>query len=89
MNTVNASTGISPFVLKTGHSLHVILPLNIASHDIATTDSTPEDEKAQKCVEDMEEEMNMAKDNLLAAKLHQAHKIGQWTLLTTSVTKYS
>ena len=81
MNTINASTGISLFVLKTGYSPHVIPPLNIASDDIPATDSTPEDEKAWKFIKNMEEEMNMAKDSLLAAKIHQAHKANKdWSV---------
>lgn len=77
MNTVNASTGMSPFVLKTGWSPHVVPPLNITHPGPGPTDTPSDKEEARKFVKDMEEETNAAKDSLLAAKIHQAHKVNK------------
>jgi hypothetical protein len=74
MNTINASTSVSPFILKMGRSPHILPPLNIGNSHMGPTDTSSDEAKAHKFVEEMEEETNMAKDSLLAAKIHQAHE---------------
>ena len=80
MNTVNASTGVFLFILKTGRSPHVIPPLSVTRPP--TTDNvTPEEDQAQNFMSDMEEETNTVKDSLIAMKIHQAHEANKdWSL---------
>ena len=68
MNTANASTGFSGFLLKTGWSLQVILLLIPLSAD-ATTEQTTAHEIMTHVTLDIKE----AQDNLLAAKICQAY----------------
>jgi hypothetical protein len=73
VNTIHASTGMSPFILKTGRSPRLI-PLLVNLVTIPNEEPTPPDMAAARIfMENMEEETNTAKDNLLTAKLHQAH----------------
>ena len=68
MNTVNSSTGFSPFHLKTGRSPCIIPPLAPA-----LTTTTTADVDAQKLITQLELNIKEAQDNLLAAKIHQAY----------------
>lgn len=90
MNTVNASTGFSPFQLKTGCSPHLIPPLvdGIILQLL-------EDSDAFKFLDSLQIDVLEAKDNLTAAKIEQAHhankaraiehvyNVGDRVLLTT------
>ena len=67
MNTVNKSTGFSPFQLRMGRSARLIPPL-----EPATADITPEEERTQKTISKLEVIMMEAQDNLLHAKISQA-----------------
>ncbi|KAG5725077.1 hypothetical protein E4T56_gene10250 [Termitomyces sp. T112] len=68
MNTVNSSTGFSPFQLKTGRSPRVIPPL--ASLPIR---ASKEKRTAHELIEKLQTDMKEAQDNLLAAKVRQAY----------------
>lgn len=72
MNTVNALTGFSPFILKTSHSPHLLPPLVNTPHD-EMEPAPPEAEAARQFIKEMEEQTLATKDNLLAAKVRQAH----------------
>ncbi|GLB45211.1 putative retrotransposable element tf2 155 kda protein type 1-like [Lyophyllum shimeji] len=67
MNTVNKSTGFSPFQLKTGRSPRVIPPL-IAHPPSAE----PEEVAARDIVERLKFDTATAQDNLIQAKIQQA-----------------
>ena len=68
MNTVNSSTGYSPFHLKTGRSPRVIPPLIPASPTATTAEVD-----AQQIIARLELDVKDAQDNLLAAKIRQAY----------------
>ena len=68
MNTVNASTGFSPFQLLMGMSPHVIPPLT--SQDIAQVGPSATD--TAEVIRAIETNVMEAQDNLLLAKVHQA-----------------
>ena len=68
MNTVNSSTGFSPFHLKTGRSPRVIPPLTPAP-----TTATTAEVDARQIIERLELDVKEAQDNLLAAKIRQAY----------------
>jgi len=70
MNTVNVSTGFSPFLLRMGRSPRLIPPL--APDDIAATTSNGESAAALALLERINLDVDEAKDNLLAAKVAQA-----------------
>jgi hypothetical protein len=100
MNTVNASTGFTPFNLKSGYSPRLIPPLlqgNGTPHIIVMPpDTTPEEVAARAMVERLEMDIQEAKDSLTAAKISQAHhankdrepepsfKVGDRVMLATS-----
>lgn len=69
MNTVNASTGFSPFQLKSGFLPHVLLPLfpppptNTLAKDLAL-----------QVLQEIETNYLEAMDNLITAKINQAHQ---------------
>ena len=67
-NTVNASTGFSPFQLKTGRSPRIIPPLIPLP-----VDATPEQVTAHEIIERIELDVKQAQDALLAAKIRQAY----------------
>ena len=81
MNTVNASTGFSPFTLKSGHSPWLIPPLIEAltpDPNPDTQPTTPEptsDREAAACslMEHLTTDLLKARDSLTAAKISQAH----------------
>jgi hypothetical protein len=68
MNTVNASTGFSPFHLKTGRSPRLIPPLTPAP-----TAPTMAEVDARDIIACLELDVKEAQDNLLATKIHQAY----------------
>ena len=68
MNTVNSSTGFSPFHLRTGRSPHLIPPLAPAS-----TTASASKLDARKIIAQLELDVKEAQDNLLAAKIRQAY----------------
>ena len=67
MNTVNKSTGFSPFQLRMGRSARLIPPL-----EPATIDTTPKEKRARETISKLEIIMMEAQDNLLRAKISQA-----------------
>lgn len=73
MNTINTSTGYLPFVLKTGHLPRLIPPIIELVDNTGQETVSLEVEAAQVFVEEMEEQTLAARDNLLAAKICQAH----------------
>lgn len=68
MNTVNKSTGFSPFHLRMGRSPRVILPLIPAPERRLCK----EEEITRTLISQMENDLLVAKDNLLQAKISQA-----------------
>ncbi|KAJ2913860.1 hypothetical protein MD484_g6573, partial [Candolleomyces efflorescens] len=66
MNTVNASTGLSPFQLRLGRSPRLVPPMVSAPGD-------PVDIQAAKLMESHELLVLEAQDNLLLAKINQAY----------------
>jgi len=74
MNTVNASTGFSPFQLRMGRSPQLIPPLN---PEAPVTPNVLETEAATKLINDLFLDVKEAQDNLLAAKLDQAEFANQ------------
>jgi hypothetical protein len=96
MNTPNGSTGVSPFVLKTGRSPRLLPPLITTTSTTDKEDPSAHEVEARAFIETMEEETNTAKDNLLAAKIQQAHfankdhlpdpmfRVGDKVMLTTA-----
>jgi hypothetical protein len=71
MNTVNTSTGFSPFQLHMGWSPHVIPPFT--SSNVATQQQESiEAAHAMALLESLAQDMAKAKDNLLKAKVAQA-----------------
>lgn len=72
MNTINASTGFTGFQLMTGQSPRIIPPIVMPSA------STPDDETAIKdavgILTTLDDDITAAKDNLLLAKVTQAHQ---------------
>lgn len=91
MNTVNASTGFSPFQLHLGRSPCLILPI-ITSNDDASMSSSPD---AANIIERLVLDVSEAQDNLCAAKVAQTHfanadcgpeiayKVEDWVMLST------
>lgn len=98
MNTLNSSTGFSPFVLKTGHSPR-LLPLFVKVPS-STPDEGIDDATARSLAADFINTIQSltlaAKDNLLASKITQAHfanrdrnkepdyRVGEQVLLATA-----
>ena len=77
INTVNKSTGFSPFQLRMERSAQVIPPL-----EPATVDTTPKEERAHKMISKIEVIMMEAQDNLLRAKISQAMQVNKFCGLT-------
>jgi hypothetical protein len=69
MNMVNASTGFSPLVLKTGRSPRLLPPL---LNNIVIEDADGEF-NARRLIETIEGDVQVARDCMLAAKISQAH----------------
>ncbi|KIP01166.1 hypothetical protein PHLGIDRAFT_60628, partial [Phlebiopsis gigantea 11061_1 CR5-6] len=72
MNSVNASTGFSPFQLRTGRSPRVIPPIHRPAVDQLIDDFDGNAERVAKLVNDIEVDVLEAQDNLLLAKTQQA-----------------
>lgn len=72
MNTINASTGLTPFMLKMGWSPWCFPPL--IPNNSSAEDKTPKFTSAHQMIESIENYMADARDALLHAKLCQAHK---------------
>jgi hypothetical protein len=68
MNSVNTSTGLSRFQLKSGHSPRLLPPLAKGPCNAST-----EKQDAQCIIQGILLDENEAKDNLLAAKIYQVH----------------
>lgn len=68
MNTVNASTGMSPFQLHLGRNPRIIPPLT----QQPAAEGVPEDKRARALISQLELDVMEAQDNLLAAKATQA-----------------
>jgi len=71
MNTINASTGFSPFQLRMGRSPRLIPPL-ITSPTPVPLDDARETAAAIELIESLALNVKEAQDNLLAAKVNQA-----------------
>jgi hypothetical protein len=73
MNTINTSTGFSPFQLKSGFSPRLLPPIVPRNE----TDTTQEDLEAQMLAIDLisriQTDVHDAQDNLIEAKTRQAH----------------
>ena len=67
MNTINKSSGFSPFQLQMGQSPHLI-PLLI----IPVATLTPEELRAWDLIEQLQADVCEAQDNLVKAKVLQA-----------------
>jgi hypothetical protein len=65
MNTINSSTGFSPFQLRMGRSPRVIPPL------VSTSPDNVEDIRALEVIKRLEMDVSEAQDNLMTAKLSQ------------------
>jgi hypothetical protein len=70
MNIVNASTGYSPFQLRTGRSPQLIPPFALT----APVSKVPTDVLATDIIKHLETDFQDAQDNLLAAKFTQAEQ---------------
>ncbi|KAF8229194.1 hypothetical protein L208DRAFT_1171585, partial [Tricholoma matsutake] len=68
MNTINASTGFSPFMLKSAHSPHLIPPLTNNDPTTEHINTTP----SQHIFNQLAEDLIDARDLLTAAKISQA-----------------
>jgi len=76
MNTVNNSTGFSPFQLWMGQSPHIILPLVPA-----TSSATVADVDTWHIIKCLEVDVMEVQDNLLKAKIAQSIQVNKhWTL---------
>src|SRR6202453_4778393 len=73
MNTVNSSTGFTPFQLKTGRSPRMIPPLIPGADSGADTEPT----SAADIIQQLNTDVMEAQDNLLEAKIQQAHFANQ------------
>ncbi|KAG1785105.1 uncharacterized protein HD556DRAFT_1215873, partial [Suillus plorans] len=73
MNTVNASSGYSPFQLHLGRVPRMLPPLI----DCSPTKEEPEDVHALSLLKRLEMDVMNAQDNLLAAKAAQATSVNK------------
>ena len=71
MNTVNASIGFTPFQIRLGRSPRIIPPIIPAS--LSPTPPTDDVRQATEIIQQITTDTNEAKDNLLQAKVFQAH----------------
>lgn len=67
MNTVNKSTGFSPFQLRMRQSPHLVPPLLPVLEQVGLEEETP-----QRVIDRLAVNMAMAQDNLVQAKIQQA-----------------
>jgi Integrase zinc binding domain len=77
MNSPNRSTGVSPFVLKTGCSPRLLPPIVSPPTTTEAASEVPQEVEARAFMERMEEETNAARDNLVAAKIKQVHSVNK------------
>ncbi|KAI0037876.1 hypothetical protein FA95DRAFT_1472028, partial [Auriscalpium vulgare] len=77
MNTVNASTGYSPFQLRMGRQPRLIPPLLQPDADATTAEFGPDGTLAQRVIDQLTVDFAEAQDSLLAAKLQQADSANQ------------
>ena len=75
MNTVNASTGFTPFQLKTGRSPRIIPPL--VPDSPSTREASDAEITARDIIQQLELDVKEAQDHLLAAKVRQAYHANQ------------
>jgi hypothetical protein len=73
MNTVNTSTGFSPFQLKSAFSPRVLPPLTQTDREGILTGGDEDKLRALEVFSHIEQNVQEAQDNLLAAKTRQAH----------------
>jgi len=78
MNTINKSTGFSPFQLRMGRSPRIIPPLV----DREKADPTPEAQRAWELMKNMKQVSMEAQDNLLRAKISQPAQANKSRTLT-------
>lgn len=71
MNTINASTGHTPFQLKSGHSPRLIPPLTL--HESDPDEDQTEQVSAIQIIDHIQRNVQGAQDALTAAKTRQAH----------------
>jgi hypothetical protein len=71
MNTVNASIGFTPFQIRLGRSPRIIPPIIPIS--LSPTPPTDDVQQATDIIHQIATDTNEAKDNLLQAKVFQAH----------------
>ena len=95
MNSVNASTGFSPFQLRFGRSPRVLPPLFDRDTDALTSEFGHDGELATRVLHDIDTITMEAQDNLLLAKTYQAihanahrgqeiaYKVGDRVMLST------
>jgi hypothetical protein len=79
MNTVNKSTGFTPFQLRLGRNPRIIPPLIKINNN--TTDRTPAELNAQSVIDRLNHDVWEAKDNLIKAKISQAQQANKNRLL--------
>ncbi|KAI0037624.1 hypothetical protein FA95DRAFT_1455214, partial [Auriscalpium vulgare] len=77
MNTVNASTGFSPFQLRMGRQPRLIPPLLLPDADAATAEFGTDAHAAQQIIDQITVDFAEAQDALFAAKLLQADYANQ------------
>lgn len=77
MNTVNKSTGFTPFQLQMGRSPRVMPPLTTVAGD-----ATPTDVLARQIIERMQTDTLEARDNLAKAKISQSYQANKTRTLT-------
>jgi RNase H-like domain found in reverse transcriptase/Reverse transcriptase (RNA-dependent DNA polymerase)/Integrase zinc binding domain len=95
MNTVNTSTGFSPFQLKSGFSPRVLPPLTQTDREEILTGGNEDKLRALEVFSRIEQDVQEAQDNLFTAKTRQAHHanthrdpehpyaVGDWVMLST------
>lgn len=74
MNTVNASTGLTPFFLHSDHSPRLIPPLLPSNTTVSKGSSL---DQARKCVQSIQTAVKEAQDTLFEHKTRQAHFANQ------------
>jgi hypothetical protein len=78
MNTVNKSTGFSPFQLRLGHSPHIIPPL---LKQIQQMNATSVELSATALIEHIQHDVWEAQDNMIKAKISQSQQANKHCIL--------
>ena len=81
MNTINKSTGFSPFQLRLGRSPRIIPPLVGRTTDDVETNTAPA-LAARTVIEKLEHDVWEAQDNMIKAKVSQAEQANKHRSLT-------